>query len=185
MLRFVYTVVAGDLDSDGLTVKANGLEAPSGIVTAANAEAVILRHGSFSDPAHKVDGVLPKATAASVAGPTVTVTWSEALDAASVPAGAGGFTVRIVNANDPAVTAVAVSGSTTVLSLASAIPDGTPNVTLEYDPALVRCEDPRRGGQRCGGDPAGGCARRDRDPGHPRAGAQEHRGGRRNAHHDL
>ena len=103
-------------------------------MTVAIAEAVILRHGSFADPAHKVDGVLPTADAASVAGPTVTVTWSEALDAASVPAGAGGFTVRIVNANDPAVTAVAVSGSTTVLSLASAIPDGTPNVTLEYDP---------------------------------------------------
>ena len=136
VLRFEYTVVPGDLDSDGLAVKANGLEAPSdsSIVTVAQTEAVILRHGSFSDPAHKVDGVLPKATAASVAGPTVTVTWSEALDEAAVPTGAGGFTVRIATANGPAVTAVAVSGSTTVLSLASAIADGTQNVTLEYAP---------------------------------------------------
>ena len=136
VLRFEYTVAAGDLDTDGLAVKASGLETPSGvsIVTVAIAEAVILRHGSFADPAHKVDGVLPTADAASVAGPTVTVTWSEALDEASAPAGAGGFTVRIATANDPNVTAVAVSGSTTVLSLASAIPDGTPNVTLEYDP---------------------------------------------------
>ena len=136
VLRFEYTVAADDLDTDGLAVKANGLETPSGssIVTVAQAEAVILRHGSFSDPAHKVDGVLPTATAASVAGPTVTVTWSEALDEAAVPTGAGGFTVRIATADGPAVTAVAVSGSTTVLSLASAIADGTQNVTLEYAP---------------------------------------------------
>ena len=136
VLRFEYTVDAGDLDSDGLAVKASGLETPSGssIVTVAQAEAVILRHGSFSDPAHKVDGVLPTADAASVAGPTVTVTWSEALDEAAVPTGAGGFTVRIATADGPAVTAVAVSGSETVLSLASAIADGTQNVTLEYAP---------------------------------------------------
>ena len=136
VLRFEYTVAADDLDTDGLAVKANGLETPSGssIVTVAQAEAVILRHGSFSDPAHKVDGVLPTADAAVSAGPTVTVTWSEALDEAAVPTGAGGFTVRIATADGPAVTAVAVSGSETVLSLASAIADGTQNVTLEYAP---------------------------------------------------
>ena len=132
--RFVYTVAADDLDTDGLAVKANGLETPSGSSIVAQAEAVILRHGSFSDPAHKVDGVLPTADAAVSAGPTVTVTWSEALDAAAVPTGAGGFTVRIATADGPAVTAVAVSGSTTVLSLASAIAEGTQNVTLEYAP---------------------------------------------------
>ena len=136
VLRFEYTVAADDLDSDGLAVKANGLEAPSGssIVTVAQAEAVILRHGSFSNPAHKVDGVLPTADAAVSAGPTVTVTWLEALDQAAVPTDAGGFTVRIATADGPAVTAVAVSGSETVLSLASAIADGTQSVTLEYAP---------------------------------------------------
>ena len=136
VLSFEYTVAPGDLDTDGFAVKANGLEAPSGssIVAVAQTEAVILRHGSFSDPAHKVDGVLPTADAAASAGPTVTVTWSKALDAASVPAGAGGFQMRIGATNGPNVTAVAVSGSTTVLSLASAIADGTQNVTLEYAP---------------------------------------------------
>ena len=42
--------------------------------------------------------------------------------------------MRIGNANGPAVSAVSVSGATTTLSLASAIADGTPNVTLEYTP---------------------------------------------------
>ena len=67
MHRFEYTVAAGDADSDGAAVKANGLEAPSGssIVTVSKGGAVSLRHASHRDPAHKVDGVLPTAMAAS------------------------------------------------------------------------------------------------------------------------
>ena len=138
VLTFEYTVVKGEEDTDGIAVEANGLEVPAGssILNTEDREAAILRHGRYHDPAYKVDGVLPTATAASAAGPTVTVTWSEALDEASVPTGAGGFRVRIGNANGPAVSAVAVSGATTTLSLASAIADGTANVTLEYTPPL-------------------------------------------------
>ena len=137
VLTFEATEVAlGEEDTDGIAVAANGLEVPSGssILNTVDREAAILRHGRYHDPAYKVDGVLPAATAASAAGPTVTVTWSEALDEASVPTGAGGFRVRIGNANGPAVSAVAVSGATTTLSLASAIADGTANVKLEYTP---------------------------------------------------
>ena len=137
VLTFEYTPVAlGEEDTDGIAVAANGLEVPAGssILNTADREAAILRHGRYHDPLHKVDGVLPAADAASAAGPTVMVTWSEALDEASVPTGAGGFRVRIGNANGPAVSAVAVSGATTTLSLASAIADGTANVTLEYTP---------------------------------------------------
>ena len=137
VLTFEYTPVAlGEEDTDGIAVAANGLEVPAGssILNTADREAAILRHGRYHDPLHKVDGVLPAADAASAAGPTVMVTWSEALDEASVPTGAGGFRVRIGNANGPAVSAVAVSGPTTTLSLASAIADGTANVTLEYTP---------------------------------------------------
>ena len=139
VLTFEYTPVAlGEEDTDGIAVAANGLEVPAGssILNTADREAAILRHGRYHDPLHKVDGVLPAADAASAAGPTVMVTWSEALDEASVPTGAGGFRVRIGNANGPAVSAVAVSGATTTLSLASAIADGTANVTLEYTPPL-------------------------------------------------
>ena len=137
VLTFEATEVAlGEEDTDGIAVAANGLEVPAGssILNTVDREAAILRHGRYHDPAYKVDGVLPAATAASAAGPTVTVTWSEALDPASLPTGAGGFRVRIGNANGPAVSAVAVSGPTTTLSLASAIADGTANVKLEYTP---------------------------------------------------
>ena len=188
-LRFEYAIVAGDEDGDGVAIPADALSTPSGssIVTVAGSRTVQFGHDAVAaDPAHKVDGVLPTADAAAVAGPTVTVTWSEALDEAAVPMGAGGFTVRIASADGPAVTAVAVSGSETVLSLASAIADGTQEREARIRPARHGGEDPRRGGQRCGGDPAGGSARRDRDPGHPRAGSvgRAH-GGRRHAGRPL
>ena len=135
-LVFAYTVVEGDLDTDGIAVARNGLALPAGgtIVTTAAGETVILRHAREHDALHKVDGVLPVALAATAAGPTVTVTWSERLCEAPVPSDAGGFRVRIGSADGPAVDAVAVSGATAVLTLASAIADGTADVTLEYTP---------------------------------------------------
>ena len=137
VLTFEATAVAlGEEDTDGIAVEANGLEVPAGgsILNTADREAAILRHGRVNFPDRKVDGVRPTATAASAAGPTVTVTWSEALDEASVSTGTGGFRIRIGNANGPAVSAAAVSRSTVTLSLESAIADGTTNVTLEYTP---------------------------------------------------
>ena len=101
--------------------------------TSAANEEVQLAHGSRHAASRRVDGVRPTVRSAEAQGPTVTVTWSEPLDEDSVPAGAGRMRVRIGNANGPAVTAVSVVESTTVLTLASAIADGTQNVTLEYD----------------------------------------------------
>ena len=136
-LRFEYAVVAGDADTDGIAIPANALATPTGsaIRTAAGNREVQLAHDAVdADTARTVDGVRPSATQAAVAGPTVTVIWSEALDESSVPTGAGGFVVRIGNTDGPAVNAVSVAGSTATLSLAAAIADGTANVTLEYTP---------------------------------------------------
>ena len=96
--RFEFTVAAGDADSDGVTVKANGLEAPSGssIVTVAKGGAVGLRHASHRDPAHKVDGVLPMATAASPAhcdASDTTELWCAVLTVGSSPTNFRGFNV--------------------------------------------------------------------------------------------
>ena len=136
-LRFEYAVVAGDADTDGIAIPANALATPTGsaIRTAAGNREVQLAHDAVdADAARNVDGMRPSATQAAVAGPTVTVIWSEALDESSVPTGAGGFVVRIGNTDGPAVNAVSVAGSTATLSLAAAIADGTANVTLEYTP---------------------------------------------------
>ena len=135
-LRFEYTVAEGDEDTDGIEIAANALTVPSGssIRTQTDNRTVQLAHDAVAaDTARTVDGIRPTVNSAAVEGPTLTVTWSEALDEDSAPTGAGGMTIRIGNANGPAVTSVSVTGSTTVLTLASAIADGTANVTLEYD----------------------------------------------------
>ena len=89
-LRFEYEVAEGDADTDGIAIPANALSAPTGsaIRTSAGDRTVQLSHDAIpADAARNVDGVRPTATEASVAGPTVTVTWSEALDESSVPTG--------------------------------------------------------------------------------------------------
>ena len=121
VLTFEAAAVAlGEEDTDGIAVEANGLEVPTGssIVNTGDREAAILRHGRYQDPAHKVDAVFPTPTGAEAAGPTVTVTWSEALDPASLPTGAGGFTVRIGGTAEPAVRSVAIDGRTVTMALA-------------------------------------------------------------------
>ena len=90
-----------------------------------------------ADPARFVDTVLPTETAAEARGLTIEVTWSEALDETSAPAGTGGFTVRLDGATGPAVTAVAVDGTDAtklLLTIGKRIADGTQNVTLAYTP---------------------------------------------------
>ena len=130
---FVYTVDENDEDADGVTVATNGLTRNGGTIrTVADNVDVILDHPAKTGPAHKVDGKRPTAASAKAEGPTLTVTWSEALDGMSAPAGTGGFTVLIDGATGPAVTAIAIDGATMTLSLATEIADGTQNVTLEY-----------------------------------------------------
>ena len=133
--RFEYTVVEGELDIDGPEVPTNGLEAAGATIrTTTGNKAVALGHGAVAGGANRaVDGVRPTMASAEVAGPTLTVTWDETLDEASVPENAGGFRVKIGSANGPAVNAVAsISGTIVTLTLASAVADGTMNVTLEY-----------------------------------------------------
>ena len=78
---------------------------PSGasLTTAAASAAVALAHGAVHDPARLVDAVPPAIDAAIVAGPVLTLTWTEALDPDSIPDGAGGFTVRIMVTRLPSV----------------------------------------------------------------------------------
>ena len=133
--RFEYTVVEDELDIDGPEVPTNGLEAAGATIrTTTGNKAVALGHGAVAGGANRaVDAVRPTMASAEVAGPTLTVTWDETLDEASVPENAGGFRVKIGSANGPAVNAIAsVSGSIVTLTLASAVADGTMNVTLEY-----------------------------------------------------
>ena len=154
VLTFEAAAVAlGEEDTDGIAVAANGLAVPSGssiVNTGGDREAAILRHGRYHDPAYKVDGVLPTATGAAAAGPTVTVTWSEALDEASAPTGAGGFTVRIGGTAEPAVRSVEIDGRTVTLALARGIRADATGVTVDYAPQSATPLQDRAGNAAAG-----------------------------------
>ena len=142
-LLFSYTVVEGDADRDGVAVVQDSLALDGGTIrTDPGGEDVILRNDALSHAAHRVDGVSPTAISARVAGPDLTVTFSEPLDPDSAPAaGAGGFAVAIDGGENPAVTAVSVSGRTVTLALYPPVPDGTTGVTVSYAPPAA---DPLR-----------------------------------------
>ena len=139
-LRFEYTVVEGDEDTDGIEIEAGEIALPSGssIVTATGRRTVQRGYDAVAaDPARIVDGIRPTADTAAAEGLTVTVTWSEAIDPASARNGAGGFVLRYGGRVRPAVTAVAVDGTdgTKVrLTVDAQIPDGTAGVTLAWSP---------------------------------------------------
>ena len=138
--RFAYTVAQGDLDTDGITIRRNTLALGGGtIATVAKSGTVDLRHDSL--PRHRdrtVDGVRPAVKAgadgAVARGPELVLTWTEELDPASVPAGSGGFTIKIGGTVEPAVRSVAIDGATVRLMLARGIRANTTGVTVDYTP---------------------------------------------------
>ena len=138
--RFAYTVAQGDLDTDGMAIRRNTLALGGGtIATVAKSGTVDLRHDSL--PRHRdrtVDGVRPAVKAgadgAVALGPELVLTWTEELDPASVPAGSGGFTVKIGGTVEPAVRSVAIDGATVTLKLARGIRANTTGVTVDYAP---------------------------------------------------
>ena len=141
--RFEYTVAEGDLDTDGVAVKRNSLETPTGssIVTTDDSEEVSLGHGFRQDPARPVDGVRPTAMSARSEGPSVSVEWSEALNPGAIPSGAGGFSVDVPGASNPTVTAIAVVRNVVTLSLNTPIALGTTGVTANYRPTSTPLRD--------------------------------------------
>ena len=138
--RFAYTVAQGDLDTDGITIRRNTLALGGGtIATVAKSGTVDLRHDSL--PRHRdrtVDGVRPAVKAgadgAVARGPELVLTWTEELDPASVPAGSGGFTIKIGGTVEPAVRSVAIDGATVRLALVRGIRANTTGVTVDYTP---------------------------------------------------
>ena len=139
ILVFDYTVQAGDRDEDGISVAANSLELNGGTITARQGGvAANLSHVALpTDANRKVDGgpvdaTAPTLSTAAVNAARLTLTYNEALDGTSVPA-AGQFTVTVAGsaASLSASNAVAVSGRTVTLTLASAVTAGQA-VTMSY-----------------------------------------------------
>ena len=142
-LEFAYTVAAADLSLDGVAVLENTLELNGGAIRGAAPglpeDAELAQVGRRHNSNHKV--VTPATAApillrASVSGTTLTLTFSEALDAAASLANSA-FTVKKTpqGASEQTVSlsgSPAIDGTTVTLTLASPVLDSDTGVRVSY-----------------------------------------------------
>ncbi|MYE10298.1 MAG: hypothetical protein F4X99_01265, partial [Gammaproteobacteria bacterium] len=137
-LGFSYVIAAGD-SSAGLAFEANKLSLPAGATIKAagtTVDANIAHAAVAANANHKVDGVLPTFSSATVEGSTLVVTLSEALKTAGTKPASSVFTVTAtkdgtattINGGTAAVT---ISGAKVTATLASAV-DVDASLTLAY-----------------------------------------------------
>ena len=135
-LFFSYAVQEGDEDRDGVSIIANSLRLNGATITGAGGVTLTLEHEWWPpDSRHRVDAVRPAFASAAVSGTELTVTYDEALDPGSAPAGSR-FTATATSADNPSrdlagTGTVAVTGATATVTLASAVAGGE-TVTLAY-----------------------------------------------------
>ncbi len=141
-LVFEYTVVAGDSDTDGISISADALGLNSGTIKDSDSHDADITHTALAaQSTHQVDGTLtpPDNAAPTVTGAEVTsdapkslvITFDEALDTSSVPA-ASAFTVKVDGTAEGTPTNVSISGAVVTLTLATALDGGQSSVTVDY-----------------------------------------------------
>ena len=138
-LVFSYTVLAGDLDRDGISWEADALALAGGTIRLTTDDpsivvnAALAHEGEDAQAAHRVDAVAPSLVSETVEDTTLELVYDEALDGGSEPA-ASAYTVAVTvgtTTTNPTVSAVAVAGTTVTLTLSAAPADGA-TVTVSY-----------------------------------------------------
>ncbi len=139
-LLFQYTVQNTDEDTNGATIKENGLKRNGGSIVRSNStiNADLAHAARANQSSHKVDGKAPTPTKAEVDGDELTLTYGERLDATSKPA-AGDFNVT-VDSEARSVTSVTMSNTVLTLTLPSAVSTGE-TVALAYTPGTNPIRD--------------------------------------------
>ena len=135
-LYFTYTVQEGDADADGVSIEANALRLNGATVVTSDGAALSTEHDALPflwlrvDEVHGVDGVRPAVSSATVDGDSLTITFDEALDGGSAPAGSA-FTVKGIGV-DQSPTGVSISGAVVRLTLGAGAVHGH-RVTVDYE----------------------------------------------------
>ena len=136
-LVFSYTVLAGDLDRDGISWEADALALAGGTIRLTTDDpnivvnAALAHEGKDAQAAHRVDAVAPSLVSETVEDTTLELLYDEALDGGSEPA-ASVYTVAVgTTTTNPTVSAVSVAGTTVTLTLSAAPADGA-TVTVSY-----------------------------------------------------
>ena len=135
-LVFSYEVQAGEIDTDGISWKANALALDGGTVRLTTTDPNVEEDAALghvkgdAQREHRVDAVPPGVESASMQGTVLELVYDEALDEGSVPE-KGEFKVSLDGGTVQAVSAVAVDGTTVTLTLATPAVFGQV-VTLTY-----------------------------------------------------
>ena len=130
-LDFRYTVQEGDADADGVSIGANALRVNGATVATFRGVALSAEHDALPfEEVHKVDGVRPAVSGATVNGDSLTITFDETLDDGSEPAGSA-FTVKGIGA-DQSPTGVTISGAEVRLTLGAGAVHSH-RVTVDYE----------------------------------------------------
>ena len=145
VLEFAYTVAEGDESSAGVAVLKDTLALNGGTIrlVGRQVDANLPHAGQGHDPSHKVDARPPTLSAAAVDRSTLTLTFSETLDAAASLAN-GAFAVKKTpqGGTEEAVSlsgTPAIDGATVSLTLANAVLSADTDVKVSYtvpDPEL-------------------------------------------------
>ena len=131
VLVFGYEVSDGDEDTDGVSIRAGRIALNGGTIEDEAENAAELDHEALAAQAgHEVDGVRPAFVGAGVDGPSLTLSYGEALDGGSRPA-SGDFTVE-VEGSGRSVSGVSLSGSVVTLFLNPAVEHGDTGVRVSY-----------------------------------------------------
>ena len=139
-LVFSYEVALGDEDTDGVSIAAGRIDLNGGTIKDEADNDAVLDHEAVAPQAgHKVDGVRPAFLSAAVDGSSLTLTYGEALDPGSRPAG-GDFTVQ-VESSGRSVSGVSVSGSVVTLTLDPAVEHGDTGIRANYSPGTRPIRD--------------------------------------------
>ena len=135
VLTCTYTVVAGESDTDGVSVVADSLALNGGTIQDEETtpqDATLTHTAVAADSDHTVDGDTPDVESATVDGDMLTLTYDETLDETAVP-WANAFTVQ-VGSDTELIASVLVSGAVVTLMLVSEVVH-TDSVTLSYSPS--------------------------------------------------
>ncbi len=151
-LVFRYTLVEGELDTNGISVPVADILMDSGTVRYTASQIVAPGQVSLADQAnHLVDSVRPSlvSVTATEGGNTVRLTFDKALDEQSVPPPRydNEFGYRVVpnDVYDPVeVTAVAINGKVVTLTLAAGI-SAADGLIVQHYQNLYRGQPPLRG----------------------------------------
>ena len=139
-LMFAYEAAEGDEDIDGVSIDAGRIALNGGrIEDAAENPAELAHEAVATQPEHKVDGIRPAFVSAAVDGPSLTLTYREALDGGSRPS-SGDFTVQVDGAGR-SVSGVSVSGSVVTLTLNPAAENADTGIRVSYTPGANPIQD--------------------------------------------